>query len=1689
VEYLCGGYRLVILFGKSRVASQVRTLRAPPSPTFGVFAVVSGRALMLPTTEGDRQSLLGRTAVIAQRDGHAPPDPAGFLERYFQNVAMEDLTDRRPDDLAGLALSHRAAAAQRPQGTAVVRVFTPTEDSVGWSTGHTVIEIVAADVPFLVDSVNGELARLDCQIHLVIHPQFVVRRDVAGAMVEILDLPPRAGSHPALPRDAAVESWIHVEIDRENDPDRLATVERSLRRVLEDVRVTVEDWPKMRAAAERIAVELRESPPVGLDAEEVAEGVELLEWLADGHFTFLGVREYDLVERNGEEALVGRNGTGLGILRYDQRAESSSFGRLTTQARAKARERRLLVLTKANSRATVHRTGYLDYIGVKSFDENGEVTGERRFLGLFASSAYTGSVLDIPVVRRKVGAVLDRGGFSPDSHSGKDLLQILQTYPRDELFEIDVDDLYSISVAVMQLQERRRTRLFLRVDDYGRYVSCLVFLPRERYITKVRLQIEQILRTAIGGASTDFTARVSESVLARLHFVIRMPVGVDVPKLDPAALEAQLVAATRSWDDDFAAVATEVVGEAAASRMVREWGSGFPEAYREDVTPRAAVDDLCRLTAMRQHPGRAGELAMKLYEPEGAGQDEHRFALYRRQPLSLSAVLPYLANLGVEVVDERPYLLRSTDGSEVYVYDFGLRGAGADGRVQTNVGLEQAESVHRLFSAAFEAAWWGDAESDGFDRLVLGAGLDWRQVSVLRGYARYLRQAGSTFGQDYLENCLVSNAEIAALLVELFETRFDPDRFGEADGQSERAQAAEALVAKIRAALDSVVSLDHDRILRAFLGLVLATMRTNFYVTSHPGEANSNRVALALKLDPHALPDLPAPRPAHEIFVYSPWVEGVHLRFGPVARGGLRWSDRREDFRTEVLGLVKAQMTKNAVIVPTGAKGGFVAKRLPDPAVDRDAWLAEGIACYRSFIRALLDVTDNRVTGPDGDQLVVPPDRVVRHDGDDSYLVVAADKGTAAFSDLANEVAIDYGFWLGDAFASGGSVGYDHKAMGITARGAWESVDRHFRELGQDVQTAPITVVGVGDMSGDVFGNGMLLSTSLLLVAAFDHRHIFLDPNPDPARSHAERARLFALPRSSWSDYDRSLISEGGGVHLRSAKSVPITPQVRERLGLPVTATTATPAELIRAILAAPVDLLWNGGIGTYVKASTQSHAEVGDKANDAIRLDGRQLRARVIGEGGNLGLTQPGRIEAARCGIRVNTDAIDNSAGVDCSDHEVNIKIMLDRIVAAGDLAVDQRNELLASMTDDVARLVLRDNYEQNVLLGNARQQSRTMLRVHQRFIRALEARGALDRELEYLPDDETLAARANAGQGLTSPEFAVLVAYAKLTLTDDIGGTSLPDDPWLDRVLQAYFPPQLARYADQLSAHPLRRQIVTTCLVNDMVNRGGITFAFRAQEETSADPEQVARAYIVCREIFDFNGFSEAVEALDGVVTASDSSAMYLGFRRLLDRAVRWFLQARPGTIDIGAEIARYSPVIAELAPQLPELVAGERRRVMTEEITRLQALGVPESLARQSAGLLTRYMLLDITDIARSTGSPPHTVARIYLQLAERYGVVDLLRRISALSRGDQWKSLARASLRYDLYAALESLTVAVLESTAEAEASTRIAEFEEANVERVARARETMNEVCRLPEADIAALSVVLRSLRSIVRSAT
>lgn len=1350
---------------------------------------------------------------------------------------------------------------------------------------------------------------------------------------------------------------------------------------------------------------------------------------------------------------------------------SPSFERLPADARAKAREHKLLVLTKANSRSTVHRPSYLDYVGVKKFDENGEVVGERRFLGLFSSAAYTESVRRVPVIRRTVDEVLEGAGFSPNSHDGRDLLQILETYPRDELFQTPVDELRSIVTSVLYLQERRRLRLYLRQDEYGRYYSALVYLPRDRYTTGVRLRIIDILKEELDGISVDFTAWNTESILSRLHFVVRVPQGTELPELSDAdkdRIEARLVEAARSWADGFGDALNAECGEERAAELVRRYGNAFPEGYKADHSPRAAVADLVHLEALTEEQ----TFELSLYEPVGAAPDERRFKIYRKgAPVSLSAVLPVLSRLGVEVVDERPYELRCSDRTTAWIYDFGLRMP----KSQNGSGDHLGDDARERFQEAFAATWTGQAENDGFNALVLSAGIDWRQAMVLRAYAKYLRQAGSTFSQDYMEDTLRNNVHTTRLLVSLFEARMSPDR------QRAGREIVDALLEEVDAALDQVASLDEDRILRSFLTVIKATLRTNFFQEALGGHAHAY---VSMKFDPQAIPDLPAPRPAYEIWVYSPRVEGVHLRFGKVARGGLRWSDRREDFRTEILGLVKAQMVKNTVIVPVGAKGGFVAKQLPDPSVDRDAWLAEGIASYKMFISALLDITDNLVAGE-----VVPPADVVRHDEDDTYLVVAADKGTATFSDIANGVAESYNFWLGDAFASGGSAGYDHKKMGITARGAWESVKRHFRELGVDTQSEDFTVVGVGDMSGDVFGNGMLLSEHIRLVAAFDHRHIFLDPTPDAAVSYAERRRMFELPRSSWADYDTNLLSAGGGVFPRTAKAIPVNAHVREALGIEDKVAKMTPADLMKAILKSRVDLLWNGGIGTYVKASTESHADVGDKANDAIRVDGADLRVKVVGEGGNLGLTQLGRIEFAQQGGKINTDAIDNSAGVDTSDHEVNIKILLNGLVTDGDMTVKQRNKILAEMTDEVGALVLRNNYAQNTAIANALAQSKDMLHAQQRFLRTLVREGHLDRALEFLPTDRQIRERLAQGQGLTSPETAVLLAYTKITVADELLHTTLPDDPYLRTLLHAYFPTALREtFAEQIDTHALHREIVTTVLVNDTVNTGGTSFLHRLREETGASLEEIVRAQTAARAIFDAAEVWDGVEALDNTVEAPVQTRIRLHSRRLCERGTRWLLNNRPQPLQLAETVEFFSERVEQVWSQLPKLLRGADLDWYQEIYDELTGAGVPAELATRVAGFSSAFPALDIVSVADRTGKDPMDVAEVYYDLADRLHITQLMDRIIELPRADRWQSMARASIREDLYAAHAALTADILAAgNGTSTPEQRFASWQEKNAAILGRARTTLDEIQGSETFDLANLSVAMRTMRTLLRT--
>ena len=1568
----------------------------------------------------------------------ATPDLAVSVAHFYANGAADDLVGREPTDLVGAVLSMRAIAAHRELGIPAVRICTPTVADDGWGCEHTVVQIVTEDRPFIVDSVSAALNGADRTISMVLHP--------------------------IITRETGPQSWVHIEIDRESQTDVIEHLERTLRSVLEDGRAAVQDWPAMRDRAALLSAELLESPPVGLDPDDVAEGAELLAWLADNHFTFLGYREYDLlVDDDGSDVLVSRPETGLGILRSDIPTRKS-FSHLPDQVRAKAREPRLLVVTKANRRSTVHRPAYLDYVGVKRFDAEGNVIGEMRFLGLLAAATYADSATAVPVIRQTIDRAQQLSNFPTSSHSARDLLNFCETFPRDELFQVSPQQLIDLARQVLAIGERRQTRTFTREDDYGRFVSVLVYLPRDRYTTHVRQGIMKILAETYGSQQIDYVARVSDSILARLHFVVRMRAGAVIPHVDASELRARIAAATRTWDDDFLQALIHSFGEERGTDLFREYGSAMPQAYKEDVPARAAVADIDRLSALAV----PGASAVKLHENLGAPEGVHRFTLCRREePVVLFELLPIFASLGADVLEERPYAIGDEGSPIAWVYDVALRLP----RAPEDVAHDDAA---KRFCEAFLSAWRGQAEVDGLNALVSTTALTWREVAWVRAWLQYAGQLGSPYSYQYSERMILANGSITELLVRLFEARLDPQL-----DPPDREAAAAALDAAISAAIDNVASLDADRILRQLHAIVLATLRTNAFQTEPDG---SPRPALALKLAPSEIPGVPAPVPAYEIWVSSPRISGVHLRFGAVARGGLRWSDRPEDMRTEILGLVKAQMVKNAVIIPVGAKGGFIVKEPRDPS-DRALWLEDGIACYREFITALLQLTDNRVAGA-----IVPPPDTVRLDGDDPYLVVAADKGTAAFSDIANEIAVDRGFWLGDAFASGGSHGYDHKEMGITARGAWESVKRHFREDDIDVATDPVTVVGVGDMSGDVFGNGMLLSESIRLVAAFDHRHVFLDPDPDPATSFAERVRLSELDRSSWADYDAALISPGGGVYPRTLKTIPISDQVRVRLGLPPNVTALTPSEVVQATLLAPVDLLWNGGIGTYVKAETESNSEVGDKANDAVRVNGGELRCRVVGEGGNLGLTQAGRIEAARNGVQLNTDAIDNSAGVDCSDHEVNIKILLDMVVADSDLTIKQRNELLEAMTSDVSEHVLADNYAQNQVLGYARAQSADLLPVHQRLIQSLEARGLLDRRLEVLPSDAEIQERIDSHTGLSSPELSVLLSYVKIALTTDLSTSGLSSEEWFDAVIRDYFPQALVdQFGDWISRHPLRSQIISTLVANDMVDCGGITFVHRAIEETGASPVEVARAYTVAREVFGLRSIWRQISALDGKISTSAQSALHLEVRRLLDRATRWVLALRGGTVDVAGEVARFGATVERLASVSDRMLVGSARGRFIEKSEYFMSLGAPKELAQEAAVALDRFSLLDIDDIARRNDAEPEVVAELYFAVSEHYGIDALLNHISALERSDRWANLARAALRSDLYSVLAGLTSKVLKSTSgEDVAESRIADWEERNWEGQQRARATLSEIDEVGHYDLATLSVALRVLRTLVQ---
>ncbi|HEY7379224.1 MAG TPA: NAD-glutamate dehydrogenase, partial [Steroidobacteraceae bacterium] len=1339
-------------------------------------------------------------------------------------------------------------------------------------------------------------------------------------------------------------------------------------------------------------------------SSEVIETKELLEWMEDNHFTFLGYREYRLRRGKQEDLLEPLVETGLGVLRPGRRrTRKPKPVALTGEIREHARTRELLIVTKANTISTVHRATYLDYVSIKTFDAAGEVNGEQRFIGLWTSSAYSMSPREIPVLRHKVQRVVSHFGVSPTSHDGKAVLHVLETYPRDELFQTSIHDLVRIVRGIVNLYERQQVRLFVRRDAFRRFYSCLVYVPRDRYNTQVRQRIEAIVREEFHGLAIESQVQLSDSVLARLHLLVRTD-PLDQHRAETTHLEQRIATAVRTWADGFKDALLARYDEATALRLHQRYASRFPPAYQDDTSAQLAVDDL---NALEPLVDGSANVRMSLHRQREQSTSQMHFRLFRRErPIPISDVLPMMENLGLKVISERPYEVESPQGGLLWIQDFELEHRGG-------IAID-LQTVDRDFQDAVASTWLGQAENDGFNRLVLAAGLTWRQTAVLRAFCRYLVQTGIPFSQAYMEQVLSANATISRLLLHLFLTHFDPALTpGKRAGESARLQK------KIDAALEEVKSLDEDRILRAYAALIQATLRTNYYQTDTTGEPKSY---FSFKLDPAKLPDLPLPRPMFEIFVYSPRVEGVHLRMGHVARGGIRWSDRREDFRTEVLGLMKAQNVKNTVIVPVGAKGGFVPKRLPTSG--RDDLQREVVECYRTFIRGLLDLTDNIV----GDRIVAPPS-TVRRDGDDPYLVVAADKGTATFSDIANAISAEYGFWLDDAFASGGSAGYDHKKMAITARGGWECVKRHFRELGIDTQRQDFTVAGIGDMAGDVFGNGMLQSPHIRLVAAFNHLHIFLDPEPDATRTFAERRRLFKLPRSSWEDYDRKLISRGGGVFSRAAKSIALSPQAQALLGLRT--SSATPQEVIRAILKLPVDLLWNGGIGTYVKAIRESHADIGDRTNDGVRVNGNEVRAKVVGEGGNLGLSQRGRIEYALSGGRLNTDFIDNSAGVNCSDVEVNIKILLNPEMHAGRLRRANRDRLLAQMTDEVAGLVLRNNYLQSQAISTLAANAGERFNEHVHVIRVLQQSGELDPALEFLPDDEEIAERRKQKRGLTRPELAIVLSYSKIWLNNQIIHSDVPEDPYLSKELERYFPePIRKRYERALSRHRLRREIIATATTNSLVNRMGPVFALRAQEDTGADTGRIARAYTIAREVFDMRDLWLGVEALDNRVPAQTQYAMMYQTSRLLRHMTYWFLAHHAERLDIDKAVSRLAPGIARLGQNLDKLLVGGALDRYQEAAAALRKSGVPDSIAARIAGLAPMHAALDIVEVAQSTHRDEDVTGRAYFHLCERLSLDWIREQIEGLAIEGHWQAVARGTLRDNLYSLQRQLTAKAL-----------------------------------------------------------
>jgi glutamate dehydrogenase len=1607
-----------------------------------------------------------------------PAEQAGvFLRALYADVPPSDLVPERPEVLLERGLSLLEFMRQRTPGCAKVRVYEPTRPPGSTHATQTIIDIVNDDMPFLVDSVRGALERIGAELQLLIHPILEVERDPSGLLLNL-----RATE---LPLPGVAESVMHISV-RPLPQDQHADLEGRILAVLDDVRKTVTDFEAMRSVCSNQARALRHSALA--DDESSSEIAEFLDWLTENHFVFQGY-SYVRFERAplslrptsvpaSEEPSGVRfdRDRGLGILRDPLRSMFDVF--------EPPRKRELLRVLKANRHSTVHRTVHVDAIIVSDLDSEGKQSAAHMFVGLFTASAYSAPPASIPVLHHKIERVIARTGFTPNGYNLRTLRYILETFPRDELFQISDADLFSISLGIFHLQSRQRVALFVRRDTFGRFVSCLVYLPRDRMQLELKRRIEGILTKAFDGSITAYYPMLGDEPLARLHFIVKTPYGTP-ERLDFVALERKIESATRSWRDRLAITIPAELGRERGDVLLERYGDAFPAAYREDFDEVVAVSDIERIEQALE----SGQLTLELYHTEASLPHELRFKVFSPNAyVAPSVVLPILENLGLRVIGEVPYEIEVPGARGTFwLHDFSLL-------TEDHVAVD-LQVIRDAFYEVFAKAWGKRVDDDGFNKLVLHASLTARQVALLRAYAKYLRQIQVPFSEGYMQQTLRKNAKITRSLVELFFARFDPDAQSHAEPEAS-ASPTDEVSGRILRELDGVQSIDEDRILRLFLSVILATTRTNFWQVDEAGEPKDH---IAFKIDSSRLPEVPRPVPFREIFVSGPRVEGVHLRFGEVARGGLRWSDRLEDFRTEVLGLAKAQQVKNAVIVPVGSKGGFVVKRPPAADAGRDALRAEGIACYEIFVSSLLDLTDNRrYTTPNGSQklssnaplasdVIVAPARTVRHDGPDPYLVVAADKGTATFSDIANKISQHSGFWLDDAFASGGSAGYDHKQMGITAKGTGECVQRHCRELGTDIQRADFTCVGVGDMSGDVFGNGLLLSQHTKLVAAFDHRHVFLDPSPNPELSWKERQRLFNLDRSSWSDYDRSLLSTGGGIFARTQKRIPLSAEVRTLLA--VNETELDPSQLIRAILRAKVELIFFGGIGTYVKATSESDAQVGDRANDSQRINGNELGALVVGEGANLAMTQRARIEYSLSGGRCNSDFIDNSAGVDCSDHEVNLKILLGDVERQGAMTRPERNDLLREMTDEVAALVLRDNYLQSQTLSVTTMLSQHMTDRLARNMRALEKAGKLSRRLEALPNDDELAERQRTGAGFVRPELCTLMAYSKNWLFEVLVSSDLPDTALLRRDLLEYFPPQIQnRYRSYVFGHRLRREITATVVTNDLINRVGIAFVGEVGEATGAAPSAVAMAYVAAREIVNVRELWSAIEALDNRVPAATQGELLLECSRLLERVSTWLLHEH-GERDVHEYVEGYRAGIAELALDLPGMLSKTECAALAERTSAWAQLGVPGALSERVASL--RFLLpgVDIVRVAELSAVSLVEAGKLYFRVGRKFGFEWLRVATQSLPTRRAWDRQAVAALRDELFATQRAFTLAILRNTSkDLDARDRVNDWRELRKGALVRWEQLLGELRASSSLDFAMVSVAARQLSGMIGAA-